>query len=119
MSSLNPITILDQILADYTSPKVRRLIHSLVLLVAALVTVYLAAGKDWKQAAIALAASLYAAANKANTPATTLDPAGHDSEPNDDLSYEDAGGADFPETHPEDDTPIAGFPGDAPTTLLS
>lgn len=113
MSNLNPIAILDQLLADYTSPKIRRLIHSLVLLGAALVAVYLAAGKDWKQAAIALAASLYAAANKANTTVTPLDPAGYDSDPgDDDETYEDAGGAAFPDEHPEDatstDGPVSG-----------
>lgn len=93
---MNPITILDQLLADYASPRVRRLIHSLVLLGVALYTVFEAAGRDWKQAGIALAVALYAAANKANTPATALDPAGHDTQPEDDQSYEEAGGLSFP-----------------------
>lgn len=64
---MNPITILDGILADYASARVRRLIHSLILLTVAVVTIWLAADKDWQEALIALAVTVYAAANKANT----------------------------------------------------
>lgn len=70
MTNLNPFTIVDSILADYASPRVRRLIHSLILLVVALVTIYLAADKEWKEFIISLGVTLYAAANKANTQPT-------------------------------------------------
>lgn len=66
---MNPFTLLDNILSEYASPKVRRLVHLAILLVTAVVTIYFAAGGDWTQFAIALAAALYAGANKANTPA--------------------------------------------------
>lgn len=94
---MNPITILDLLLADYASPRVRRLIHALILLVATGYTIYLAADKDWREALITLGAALYAAANKANTPQTDLTSPGLESFDDDGLSYEDAGGADFPE----------------------
>lgn len=67
MTNLNPLTLLDNVLEEYASPRARRAIHAALMLVAALVTIYLAVGKDWEQALIALAATLYTAANKANT----------------------------------------------------
>ena len=67
MTNLNPLTLLDNVLEEYASPRARRAIHAALMLVAAGVTIYLAAGKDWEQALIALAATLYTAANKANT----------------------------------------------------
>lgn len=64
---MNPISILDSILVDYASPRARRLMHSLIFLGVALVMVWQAAEGDWKKALLALAATVYAAANKANT----------------------------------------------------
>lgn len=64
---MNPMTYLDSILSDYASPKVRRLIHSILLLAVAIVTIVLAAEGDWKKALLALAAAVYASANRANT----------------------------------------------------
>lgn len=98
---MNPITLLDQLLADYASPRVRRFIHALVLLVVTIVTVWLGAEGEWKEFGIALVTALYAAANKANTPATDLDLAGADSDPDQGLSYEEAGGLPFPEDDPQ------------------
>ena len=67
MSNLNPLTVLDQILADWASPRVRRTIHGLLALAASLVSIYLAAGGNWGEAAMSLAALLYAGSNHANT----------------------------------------------------
>lgn len=67
MSNLNPLTVLDQILADWASPRVRRTIHGLLALAASLVSIYLAAGGNWGEAALSLAALLYAGSNHANT----------------------------------------------------
>jgi hypothetical protein len=70
MSSLNPFAVLDSILADYASPKVRRLFHTLILLVVAVVAMWMAAEGDWKKFVVALGVAFYAAANKANTQPT-------------------------------------------------
>jgi hypothetical protein len=67
LTNLNPLNLLDSLLSDYVPPKYRRLIHALVLLVAAGITIWEASDHDWRKAAIAAAAALYAAANKANT----------------------------------------------------
>lgn len=67
MNSINPITILDSILEDYASPRARRLIHSLILLAAAIISIYLAVDGDWKEFALTVGATVYAAANRANT----------------------------------------------------
>lgn len=100
MTDLNPLTILDQILGDWASPKVRRLVHSLIALIVALVAIYLAVDGDWVAFVIALGGTLYAVANKANTPATELTPAGvddpHGADLDESVSYEEAGGNDFP-----------------------
>lgn len=94
---MNPLTMLDDFLADYVSPKWRRRIHSLILLAVALVALWRAADGDWEQFGIALAGALYAAANKANTTVAPLTPAGVDHESDDGESYEDSGGRPFPE----------------------
>lgn len=65
---MNPIKIIDQILTDYASPKVRRFVHSLVSLAIALLGVYLAAEGDWAKAGAALLALVYTEANRVNTP---------------------------------------------------
>lgn len=90
---MNPFDLLDSLLLDWASPRVRRSIHTVLLLVAGLVSVYLAVDGDWGQFAISLIATLYAAANKANTPAIDLHPSGTVMEPDDGLSYEASGGA--------------------------
>lgn len=92
MNSTNPLVLLDSLLGDWASPRVRRLIHGLILLVAIIVSIWLAADGDWEKFIGALVAVFYAASNVANTPAVNLDPAGEDNEPDDDLTYEEAGG---------------------------
>lgn len=64
---MNPLHVLDRLMEDYASPKVRRTVHSLLLLVAFGVTTYLAFEGDWRQAALAAAAAIYTWANRANT----------------------------------------------------
>lgn len=67
MNSLNPLTILDDLLADYVSAKYRRILHAVILLAAAVISIYLAVNGDWKQFAFSLASAIYAASNAANT----------------------------------------------------
>lgn len=93
---MNPFTLLDSILADYASPRVRRLIHTLILLACAGVTIWLGAEGDWREALLALAAALYAGANKANTSASDLTPAEDDAIVDDGESYWQAGGLPYP-----------------------
>lgn len=64
---MNPMNYLDSILSDYASPRVRRLVHSILLLVVAVVTVVTAVDGDWEKALLSLAATIYAGANRANT----------------------------------------------------
>lgn len=64
----NPVDILNVILADWASPKVRRLIHALLALAAIVVTIWLASDGDWRQSILSLVAALYTGANAANTP---------------------------------------------------
>jgi len=107
--NLNPFTMLDSLLEDYASPKVRRLIHTVILIGIAIVAIFLGADRDWQQFVIALGVALYAAMNKANTPATTLDSAGANTVSDgtdEDESYEDAGGRDFPVDNGE--PPVSG-----------
>lgn len=68
MTKLNPFTLLDSVLADWASPRVRRLIHFILLVVVAAGAVYFAVGGDWEAFAASVVAALYTAANKANTP---------------------------------------------------
>lgn len=68
--NLNLIALLDSLLEDWASPKVRRLIHALLALALFVITAVLAAGGDWKAALGTLAVTVYAAMNKANTPPT-------------------------------------------------
>ncbi len=63
----NPLEILDRILQDWASPRVRRLVHGLLSLAAVVGAIILAADGDWVIAALALIAAVYPAANKANT----------------------------------------------------
>lgn len=94
---MNPLNTLDSILSDWASPRVRRLVHALLALGLLVVAAYFAADKDWAVAIPALLATVYAAVNKANTPATTLEDSGVDTTVDDGLTYEEAGGAPFPE----------------------
>jgi hypothetical protein len=70
MDNLNPFTLLDSLLADYASPRVRRGIHTLILATLAVVALWMAAEGDWKKFLTALGVAFYAAANKANTQPT-------------------------------------------------
>ena len=67
MKTLNPLSLLDNLLADWASPKVRRLVHGLLLLVASVASIYLAVEGDWLQCIVALIATLYVGSNRANT----------------------------------------------------
>lgn len=76
----NPMEALDDLLADYASPKTRRLLHGLLSLAVAIVGVWLVANGDWKEFALALGALVYTYANKANTdpiPPQPVDPDDH------------------------------------------
>lgn len=64
---MNPLTVLDDLLADYASPRARRLFHSLLLLVATCAALWLSVEGDWKEALLALLAMVYTSANRANT----------------------------------------------------
>lgn len=64
---MNPFAVLDGLLSDYASPKVRRTLHSLLVLAAIGASIFLAAEKDWEVALGTLIAALYAWANRANT----------------------------------------------------
>jgi hypothetical protein len=89
----NPFTLLDKFLADYASPRTRRLVHLALALGLLVLSAVLAADGDWEKALISLAATLYAAVNKANTPAVTE----VDLQQDDAETYEEAGGQPFPE----------------------
>ncbi len=65
--NLNPLALLDSILVDWASPRVRRLIHGLLLFAAFCATGWLAVDGDWKKALAALAAAIYVGSNHANT----------------------------------------------------
>lgn len=65
--NINPLTLIDSILKDWASPRVRRTLHALLLLAATVATVWLSANGDWKQAVAAFVALLYVGSNHANT----------------------------------------------------
>lgn len=100
MNGLNPLTLLDSVLADYASPRARRAIHSLILLAAVVLTIVLTAEGNWQAAVGSLIAAVYSAANQANTPAETLSDVDEE-EDEEDLSYEEAGGLPFPTDYDE------------------
>lgn len=95
----NPLVLLDLLLGDLVSPRIRRILHGVVLLVLSVAGIWLAAGGDWQEAVAAFLVAAYAAQNKANTPATDLAEPGDDEpdevDPEDDLTYEDLGGLPF------------------------
>lgn len=65
--SPNPLNALDSFLAEYLSAKNRRRVHSALALIGVLVGIWFAAHGDWTQVAVAIAATVYPAANRANT----------------------------------------------------
>jgi hypothetical protein len=67
MSTPNPFSLLDGLLTEWTTPRVRRLIHTLLLIAAIVITIVLAAGGDWVAALGALFLSFYTGSNRANT----------------------------------------------------
>lgn len=64
---MNPLALLDSLLEDYASPKTRRAIHTVILIIVGLVTIWLGVEGNWKEFAAALFALVYASANRANT----------------------------------------------------
>lgn len=92
---MNPLTLLDSLLADWASPRVRRLVHGLLTIAAMVVTAYFAAEQDWSKAIAALVAMFYTEANRANTPATPLTSPDDIDETDDGLTYEEAGGGSY------------------------
>lgn len=70
--NLNPLALLDSVLTDWTSARVRRLIHAIVLLLLFLAGLWLTAQGNWKEALGALVAAGYAASNHSNTPIEPL-----------------------------------------------
>lgn len=100
MNTVNPMTYLDSILAEWASAKVRRTIHLMVLLIAVLVAIWMGVDGDWKQFVGAIVAAIYSASNAANTA------------PDDDEGDDD-GDDDSPVPVNEDAPVAAPFVGDA------
>lgn len=71
MKNLNPLAMLDSVLADWASARVRRLIHALLLVAMTAVTVWLGADRNWEAALVTLVGMLYVGSNHANTPAVS------------------------------------------------
>lgn len=65
---MNPFSLLDDLLSEWASPRVRRTIHGLLALALVGVGIWQAADGDWAVALGSLVASLYAEANRTNTP---------------------------------------------------
>lgn len=76
---MSPLALIDALLTEWASPKVRRTLHALLSLALLVGTVWLAAGGDWTVALGTLVATLYTEANRVNTP----DP-DEDDDPSDD-----------------------------------
>lgn len=76
---MSPFALLDALLTEWASPKVRRTLHALLSLGLVVGTIWIAAEGDWKVALGTLVAALYAEANRVNTP----DP-DEDDDPSDD-----------------------------------
>lgn len=85
---MNLLDLIDSILIDWTSPRVRRLIHTTLLIFTIILTLFLTADGNWEDGLIALIAAFYTASNRSNTPSVTL-PAGYDQPefPETDVSY--------------------------------
>lgn len=69
----NPLHLLDAVLAEWASPKVRRTVHSILLLATAVLSIWLAVEQDWEAFLPALVATLYVGSNRANTPPADAD----------------------------------------------
>lgn len=123
MDTLNPFALMDALLRDYASPRTRRAIHSLLLLVAVIVSIYLSVEGNWKEAVLAMVAAIYAGANQANTPAVDLLDANGDSG-DDGRSYKESGGIPYPSLYGSQEPLFQpgsdedGFGGDAPAPYV-
>lgn len=89
--NLNPLELLDRLLVDYASPKARRTVHTVVLIVLALVAAWMAADGNIKEFFAALAVLAYASANRANTDPVEPGPYGDTAETTDEVSGNEAG----------------------------
>ena len=112
----NPFDLLDRLLEDYLSPKARRTLHTVLLLVAVAVTSVLTFEGNWQEALIAAAAAIYSWANRANTGVTTLKQAqegfcGHASDPYENGEAEDVSEEDWEVISLEQRDPEAGVSG--------
>lgn len=65
---MSPLTLIDALLTEWASPKVRRSIHALLSLALIVATVWVAAEGNWEVALGTLIATLYTEANRVNTP---------------------------------------------------
>lgn len=65
---MNPLKKLDDLLADWVSARVRRLIHTALSALVVLVSIWFAVEGDWVQFGIAVLALFYTESNRANTP---------------------------------------------------
>lgn len=98
MTNLNPLHLIDSILEDWVSARVRRTFHSVLLLAAIVVGIYFAFEGNWQEVIGALVAAVYAGSNRANTEPIDdaypsfynhhPDPSEYDYEEGDDLNAE-------------------------------
>ena len=65
---MSPFALIDALLTEWASPKVRRSIHALLSLALIVATVWVAAEGNWEVALGTLIATLYTEANRVNTP---------------------------------------------------
>lgn len=72
MMNLHPLALIDSLLEDYLTPQQRRTVHTLILLAVVLVMGFLGFEGDWKEAALAAVAAIYAWSNRANTGQVSL-----------------------------------------------
>lgn len=63
----NPFAIVDSVLEDWVSPRVRRTLHSLILIASILGALWVASEGNWGAFAGTLVAAFYAGSNRANT----------------------------------------------------
>lgn len=103
--TMNPLIYLDSLLQDWASPKVRRVIHSLVLLLLGLFALWQTFDGNWEAVVGALAAAVYAESNRANTPPIEVET------PNTEI--DDYDGNDYPD-YTEGETEDDVYPEDGP-----
>lgn len=65
--SKNPLGVIDSVLEDWVSPRVRRTIHALLALAAVVAAIWVATEGNWGAFIGALVAAFYAESNRANT----------------------------------------------------